>query len=397
VNLTRLSLREISGNRFRSWVVVICAFLVAGFALATFLIAQGAGNSLRLSQERLGADILVVPEGTERKIEGALLMGSAAQVRMPAVNLELIGQVPGVEIATPQLYLMSMTDSDCCSVPDMFMVAYDSATDFTVEPWLEKELGRQLRVGQSVGGTYVFVPPGDEDIKLYGYHLSLEGNLEPTGSNLDATIFFTFETAYAMGETSLIEAGQPLIVTPGLISSVLVKVADNADIAQVATAIKQAVPGVSPITSPNLFDSFRDEIAGQRLAMTGILAVVLVLSFALIVLVFSMMMNDRRREIGVLRALGATRGDVLRSLLSGATVLGAAGGVAGVFVSGLVLYFFHARLTTALGFPFKFPSIPGLVFLVVLGLAVALAGVVLAAFVPVYRISRQEPANSMRE
>jgi putative ABC transport system permease protein len=397
MNLTRLAIRDISGNAFRSWTIIVCAFLVAGFSLATILIAQGAADSIRLTQKRLGADILVVPEGNERRVEGALLMGSTAQIRMPTTNLHQIRKIPGVELASPQLYLMSMTNSSCCSVPDMFMVAYDPATDFTIEPWLDKELGRELTLGQSVGGTFIFVPEGDEKIKIYGYDLSLEGNLEPTGSNLDATIFFTFETATEMARISRTEARQVLYVTPDLISSVLVKVAPGFDIKQVAADIRENVPGVSPITSPDLFASFRDQMQGQRTGMLAILGVVLALSLAIILLVFSMAVNERRREIGVLRALGATRGGVLRSLLTSAAVLALTGGVAGIILSGLILYFFRHALTNSFGFPFLFPSIPSLALLVVIGLAVALGGVLLAAFVPAYRISRQDPALSMRE
>ena len=110
-----------------------------------------------------------------------------------------------------------------------------------------------------------------------------------------------------------------------------------------------------------------------------------------------MVVNERRREIGVLRALGATRGGVLRSLLTGAAVLALGGGSVGIILSGLVLFFFRHKLVSLFGFPFLFPSLPNLLLLVVIGLAVALAAVMLAAFIPAYRISRQEPAVSMRE
>ena len=397
MNLTRLALKDISINAFRSWIIVLCAFLVGGFALATVLIARGAGDSLRLTQQRLGADIVVVPEGTERTVEGALLMGHAALVRMPRAWVQKIAAVPGVAVASPQLYLMSMLNSDCCSVPNMFMVAYDPATDFTIGPWLEKGLGRELKLGESVGGTFVFVPPGDKFITLYGYDLTLMGTLEPTGSNVDATIFFTFETAQDMGLKSKTQARQILVVPPDFVSAVMVKVTPGFDPKLVAAEIRRSVPGASPINSPELFGSFRTQMEGQRAGMLTILGVVLALSLAIIVLIFSMAVNERRREIGVLRALGATRGAVLRSLLTGAAALALCGGLAGIVLSGLILYFFRHKLVSLFGFPFLFPSLPTLLLLVVIGLAVALAGVMLAAFIPAYRISRQEPAVSMRE
>jgi putative ABC transport system permease protein len=397
MNLTKLALRDISGNAFRSWMIAVCALLIGGFVVATALIAWGAGDSFRLTERRLGADIVVVPEGTAQTVEGALLMGSPVKVWLPAADVAKIAAVPGVAAASPQLYLTSMTNSSCCSVSDMFMVAYDPATDFTIQPWLKNQLGKQLGLSESVGGTFVFVPPGEQEITLYGYPVSLVANLEPTGSNLDASLFITFETAYEMAAVSRTKAKMALDVPKDFVSSVMVMVAAGYDSSQVALAIQNKVPGVTPVASPDLFGSFRNQARGERVLMLIILAIVLVLSPAALGFVFSMSVHQRRREIGVLRALGATSGRILRSLLAGAAVLALAGGAAGILLAGLIIYFFRNKLVASFGFPFLFPSLPSLVLLILIGLAAALLTVLVAAIIPAYRISRQEPAVSMRE
>src|SRR4030043_2083546 len=101
MTLPRLALRNIAGSSFRSWVVAICAFLVAGFALAIMLILGGTETSLRLANDRLGADIIVVPEGTTTKVETALLMGNPTEVWMPESNLEKVAAILGGVAATP--------------------------------------------------------------------------------------------------------------------------------------------------------------------------------------------------------------------------------------------------------------------------------------------------------
>jgi putative ABC transport system permease protein len=394
--LALLAWRSISGSAFRSWLIGFCALVIAGFALSTVLVMQGARNSLDLTLTRLGADILVAPQGAEEQTQGALLMGQPVKAYLPLSKLAEIQSVPGVEKASPQLYLESLADAPCCSVANMFMVAYDPKTDFTLGPWLTQKIGRELTLGESVGGKYVFVPEGEENIELYGYILSLTSNLEPTGTNLDNTIFITFDTAREMARLSTKNAVQPLVIPDESASSILVKVAPGYDPNAVATDIFKQVQGVTPVQSPQMFSTFRDQVSGVGQAMLLVLGLALGLSLLLIGFVFSIAVNERRRQIGVLRALGATRGAVIVSLLTEATILATAGAVVGVILASVGIYLFRDLLTSRLGF-FSFPS-PGMVAGVVIGgLVLAIVCVAIAAFVPAFRISRQEPATSMRE
>jgi putative ABC transport system permease protein len=397
MSLSRLVLRNISGSTFRSSVVFLCALLVASLALSTVLIVHGAEESLRLASRRLGADIVVVPEGTETKIGTALLMGMPTKTWMPQDNLDKIARVPGVAEASPQLYMASLDNASCCSASNMFMVAFDPKTDFTVTPWLKENLGGELKLGEAVGGTFVFVPEGEQNIKLYGYFVTLKGNLEPTGTNLDQSMFLTFETAHDIARISKSRALVPLDLPQNSISAALVKVAPGEDVEQVAVRILQQVPGVTAVQNPDLFLAFRKQMTGLQQGMLFILSVILVMSLLLIGLIFLMATNERRREIGVLRALGATRGTVFRSLLAEAAILALGGGLTGIVLAAFAIYLFRNLIVTSIGFPFLFPALLDLLPLALGGLAVVLLGVTIAALIPALRVSRQDPALAMRE
>jgi len=397
MNLTRLALRNIAGSAFRSWVVAICAFLVAGFAIAILLILRGTENSLHLAIDRLGADIIVVPEGTATKVETALLMGNPTQVWMPRSNLEKVSAIQGVVAASPQLYLSTLNNASCCTVASMFLVAYDPETDFTIEPWLNRTIGRGLNLGEAVGGTHVFVPEGEQNIKIYGYFVTLKANIEPTGTGLDQSMFITFDTARDIARLSTKLAEKPLIIPENSISAVLVRLEPGADPMTVSADIIRQVPGVTPITSPNMFQAYRQQMNGLLASVLMVLGITLILSGLLIGLVFSMAANERRRELGVLRAMGATRNFVLRSLLLEASLLALEGGLAGISFAVLVIFLFRDLIMRSFGFPFLLPN-PGLLLVEILvGLALALASVIIAAMVPAYRISHLEPALAMRE
>ena len=397
MNLTQLARKNIAGSAFRSWVVALCALLVAGFALGTTLILRGAESSLRLAIERLGADIVVVPEGTETKVESALLMGTTTRVWLPEEVVGKVGAVPGVAAVSPQIYLSTLVDAACCSVSDMFLIAYDPETDFTVEPWLIKTLGQGLKLGEVVGGTYVFVPEGEQNIQLYGYFVTLKANMEPTGTALDQSMFLTMETARDMARISETMAVEPLAIPEGEVSSVLVKLEPGQDPEAVALEIMHQVPGVTPIASPDLFRAYRQQMGSLRTTILAMMGLTLALSVAMIALVFTMAANERRRELGVLRAMGATRTFVFRSLVTEAGLLALAGGLAGIGLVVLVTYLFRNLIVVTLGLPILLPSPGTLLLEVAVGLALALVSITLAAMIPAYRISHMDPANAMRE
>ena len=397
MSLFQLALKNISGNSFRSGVVSLCALLVAAFALTTTLLMRGAENSLRLAIDRLGADIIVVPSGNQAKMESALLMGVPARFWMPQNNLDLIAAIPGVEAVSPQLYLDTLTGASCCSVSDMFMIAYDPHTDFTIQPWLQQKLGSGLRLGEVVAGTHIFATEGLQNIKVYGYLVTLKANLEPTGTGLDQSMFLTFDTAYDIASKSTTQAEEPLEIPPDSISAIMVKAAPGSDLVALSVQIMQDVPDVTPIQSSNMFQSYRTQMTGLLKTILAIMAITWGLCVILIGLVFSMAANERRKELGVLRAIGATRRFVFQSLLTEASLLAVLGGITGIGLAVLSVFLFQKLLVVTLGFPFLLPS-PGVLLLqIAIGLLLALFSVNLAALFPAIKISRQDPAVAMRE
>jgi putative ABC transport system permease protein len=397
VNVLGIALKNIRGNAVKSLTIFLCVFGVAAFFVATAIIVQGAQGSLDRGLERLGADVLVVPAGAEAKMESAVLMGAPVKMWMPADVLAQVSGVEGVAQASPQVYLQSLFGAHCCAVSEMFMVVFDPETDFSVTPWLEEQLGRGLNLGEVIGGTHVFVPEGDEYLMLYGYNLDLKGTLEPTGIGIDATLFMTRETAEELARWSSQTAELPLTVPEDSISSVLVKVGPDVDPHEVAVQIERDVDGVVAIESPELFGTFREQMLGLLWLFLVMLILAYLISALLIGLVFSMAAHERRREMAVLRATGATRFFIFRTLWGEAALLAAAGGLAGTILSALFIYIFRGYISGSLGMPFLFPSFGSLLGLIGLALALAIVTATIAVLVPAYRISRQEPALAMKE
>ncbi len=397
MSLLQLAWNNISGNRLRSWVVALCALLVAAFALFATLLLRGAATSLALAADRLGADIVVVPQGAETKMEGALMMGAPAQFWMPQEDAARLAAIPGVEVVSPQVYLATLKGASCCSFSEMFMVAYDPRTDFTVRPWLERQLPAGLNVGEVIGGSFIAATEDADSIRLYGHRVTLKGNIQPTGTGLDQTLFFTLDTAREIARASQTEAEAPLTIPEGQVSALLIQVKPGSDVRQVAIEIVRTVPGVVPIESDNLFQTARKQLQSLLNTVGVIMALIWPLAVVLVGMVYLMAANERRRELGVLRALGATRNFVCKSLLAEASLLAICGATIGASLAVMAIYLFRRLLVATLGVPFLLPSPGPLMLQVGAGLLLAMLSVFVAALFPALKISRQDPAVAMRE
>lgn len=393
----RLAWRNANGNRFRTYTVFISAAWIAGFAVAATIIIGGAQRSLTLALERLGADIVVVSSGSEQMMENAFLMGVPVQMWMPRTIVDEIATVPGVDVVSPQFFLSTLRGANCCSVPEMFLIAYEPETDFTLKPWLEGHHGEGLALGEAIGGAFVYVPVDPGFILVYGYELDLMGTLEPTGTGLDQSMFFTFETAADIARLSTIQAEQELEIPADSVSAAMVKVEKGQDIARVAEQIELALPGVTAVTSSNLFHSQRVQILGLLQSVVALLSIAWLFAVAMIGLTFSVVVNERRQEIGVLRALGLRRRFVLESLLAEGLIFALLGGTAGIAYFLALVYLYHDLISRTLGLPFLIPQAGSLFLLSGGALLLALASVTAGALLPTVRITRMEPALAMRK
>ena len=277
------------------------------------------------------------------------------------------------------------------------MVAYDPATDFTLRPWLDQQSGGALGPGEVLGGSQVMVPNGRTNILVYGSPVRLKGNLAPSGTGLDQTLFMTFKTAHEIAHMSATRAEQELVVPTNQISAILLKLQPGVAPRDMAARIGRKVPGVTALQSPEFFRGTRRELTGLLRIIFVVLALVWLLSVAVTGLVFSLAAHERRRELGVLRALGSPRSVVFRLLLAEAVVLALAGAASGIALCLAIAFWFRGAIVFLLEMPFLFPPPALLAALIAAGLLVALLSVVLAAFVPAWRISRMEPASAMRE
>ncbi len=191
-----------------------------------------------------------------------------------------------------------------------------------------------------------------------------------------------------------------LLGSPGQVDSIAVT-ADGVDGDALAAAIRSALPDEAEVISGDQLRADErarlDEDFGPFRTFMLVFAFVAVFVGAFIINnTFSISVAQRTREMAMLRALGASRRQVLGSILTEAVAVGAVASIAGVAVGFAVAHGLRALIT---GAGFQLPEggltvVPGSM---VLAFAVGLGVTVLSALLPARRASRIRPIAALRD
>lgn len=344
---------------FRTLALLSAAASVAGGIFFVTLEMASVVNGVARGASRLGADILVVPQGSDETAGPFLISGRPSLATLDRSVVDRVRAVAGIRAASPQYFFRSAR-TPCCAVADVLLAAFDPATDFTVTPWIAADGARPLHANAVLVGAALPLLPGDM-ITLYGTGLDVAATLEATGTDfIDRTVFLPFAAAYDIARRSQAGAGPKLVLSRDRISAVFVRVKAGTSPEKAAIFIEHAIPGVTALPASDIAGSLKKQLTLVSRTITGITAILWITSVLLIGIVFSLIVNERRREFGVLRALGATRGALFRMVMIEAALVCSAGGLAGLGISGAFLWGLGGRGTAVLGLPYRWPE-PGFV------------------------------------
>ena len=394
MSLLYLVLRGLKERQFRSLLIAFFILVLTGFLLATTVILWGMEENLRIGMERLGADIVVIPfDVTEQAQEEVLAGMLPAKDSMPADHVRRILEMKAVKRASPQLYLSTIKGSPYSSADELRIVAFDPKTDFTILPWLKYKLPKPLGFRDAIGGALINKIDPPEHILANGYELALVGKLEPTGIWFDQTVFVTFETARDMIANGPI-AGD---VSADTVTRIAVDLKPGYDAARTATEMLLVAPGIWPVQATKVMTTLAAQRAGLIQSLFLALSIIWIFTVVLTGFVFSLIVNEQRREIGMFRAVGASRHFIFRLFLTEGAILASVGGLTGMIVTTFLLYFLKTWLMSAFEVRIYLPSLPGLVVSMIGCFLIALLLVLPALLYPAIRASRLDPAVAMRE
>ena len=393
ISFFSVALKNLKRKTFRTSVLVFAIALLVSLLIFAISFTASVASSLKKSSDRLGADLVVVPQGARGFAEEFLLESKNTSFYMPKSIIEKVWKIDGVEALTYHTYLSSISGL-CCDIMPTRIVAYNPETDFIINPWLQKSLGRPLRAGEAIAGSGTSENLGlgllDVEATIFNNRFKIVGVLEQTGTGLDHALFMTEENL-----KNIIESGKSPL-KKGEISIIFTKLKKGYDPDFVGRVLEGEIPEVDVVARSNMGEKFLTTLAdiNKIFLLTTILASVL--TTFLVWAIFSAIANERSKEIGIMRALGAKETHIVKLYLLEVLVLGLLGSLigvlAGTYLSAVLTGTFSLLKNISAGLTGGQQAIIALIGLIV-GTVICVAG----AMMPINRIKKMEPLLVIKE
>lgn len=394
-----LAVKNLRQNVLRSVSLFLAMYVLSGTLLCISLLHASSVRSVELSRSRLGADIMVVPSAHSVQAEDVFLVGNAGSFTMKEgsrFQREVLA-ADGVSAASPQLFVVS-APLPCCSISDTMIVGYDPESDFVISPWIKErtEPHGQRDPGEAVVGADILAGVGGH-VKLFGREFFVAAKLERTGMRyLDSGIFIPMAGVRKMIRESRDRAQKTLLIGPDEISSLLIKLRGGANAEKIALLLEHEYPDRKALITSNMLRKTAETLNLPLRGLALMFALQWGASLFLIGVVHKFSVDERRAELGILKALGATDGDIRAVLALEIAILSGAACLGGV-ISGLFLVQAFAHSAGAfLKIPLVFPGRLAVAALAAGVFAVSVCSGFAASLFSAMRTSKIEPFHLIK-
>ena len=392
----QLALKNILNNPTRTVGLVLLMTVVSFVLFGGTILSLSLHNGLQNMKDRLGADIMIVPVENEADFEAVLIKGEPSCFYFSKSLEQKVAALEGVELCSSQFFLTSL-DAECCD-SRVQLIGFDPDTDFSVQPWISQVFDGKLSEGAVIIGNDISLEAG-ENIKLFGTEYEVAAKLDATGTGLDQAVYATNSTIRAMYADAE-SKGQRFLedANPNeSISTILVRVSEGYSRKELIKNIRKELGGVKIVESQNMISSAASNMKSIALFIYIFAGLFLLIALSTLALVFAVIANERKKEFGILRILGATKKKLSDIILLESIFISAAGGMAGILIASLIIFPLNVYIGDNLGIPYLLPSVIRIILILVLDLFVSTLIGPLSASLSAVRISKAETYLTIRE
>jgi len=374
-DLIDLAIKNIFRQKTRTSLAIIGILIGIGAVVALGSISEGIYTQITEEMQFMAGTIMVYSKGSSGFMTG--FEGS----EITEENIEEFEDFSGVKEVVP--YVMRMGEIEIGMGSTMLIIGIDPEdVEFFKSRGTDLESGREIVVGDTyqalIGYTYAEMnglEVGDS-IELKKNSFEVVGIIEATDADIDNSIIIPIDT---MMDVYNMDNYRALFITPEDISKV--------DI--LADDLKSSFDDFEFTTTSDLVKQMAQIIDMIRFFTIGISSIAAVVGGLGVMNTMIMSVLERRREIGIMKAIGATNRYILTQILIEAVMISLIGGLVGILVGSLGSYslrFISGGLATA-----KVTvnlAAGGLLFAISLGLV--------GGFYPAWKAAKLDPIEAIR-
>ena len=344
-----IAIRSLGANKLRSSLTMLGVIIGVGSVITLMSVGRGAEKSITSTLEGMGTNLIYITSQTPG-LEGLAAMGMASQ-SLTISDAEVIAErVPGVVATAPitENYVsVAAGDESVAAFVEATTPEFEYVVNYPVE------YGQFITTRHVAGRDMVTVLGsdiasdlfGDEDavgkkVKINGRQFNVIGVLEAKGGqmmgiSMDAVIVVPITTYQARLFPGSTVRGEDTV------QQIAVQIEDTEAADIVSADITEILSQRHRITEEGQEDFMimtQEQMMGMIQQVTGILTILLgaIASISLLVGSIGIMnimlvsVTERTREIGIRKAVGAKRRDILLQFLLEAAMLSLAGGAVGI-------------------------------------------------------------------
>ena len=327
--------KNIARRRIQSVLTITITALTIMIFVMVMGIFQVVTQGLELSRERLGADAILVPKYASASGSDLLFTALPENIYMDADILEQAKQLEGVEAMTPQFYNQTLDLSCCDAGTTRRIVGYDSETDFILTPYLEEAGKQNVDAGEIILGSNF--PPEllGQNYMLLGRKFTIVNLLQPTGSGMDDIYFMDIDSARKMCLESPEIARNWRDEDPFTkISVIMVKFAPGTDADAFVHQVEDSGLDCRAVLTSDTISALQHQLEAIMKVLFVLWAAALVIAVLALTGRFNALAKERKKEIGLLRAIGLTKSKVFFLIIGETGAMALMGGILG---SGIAL------------------------------------------------------------
>ncbi|MFO7765940.1 MAG: FtsX-like permease family protein [Pelovirga sp.] len=319
----KLAAKNLLRHRTRSALTMLGIAASVGVLFAVLSFNQGFSEGLANELERTGLHFMIVPSGCAHEVAALVLHGAVIPKFLDTEVMEHVKKARGVELATPIL-VAQLPDQQRGRIDLIYGVDMDVVSSIKPGWNITGNIPRndhEVLLGNEVA-QHDNLQPGDHfSSPAEGVDLVVAGVIGLTGSQDDAFVYVPIATA------------QQLLQQPRGATAIGVKVDDPTRIGAITEELTSVVPGIQIVTMGEVMNSISNLAASARALSLSIVLIAIMISAVGVMNSILMAVFERSQEIGMMRAVGASRWNIFRIILNETTILALCGGLAGILLS----------------------------------------------------------------